>query len=62
METEMRIPSQQKKVDSGELVPVLTGPGRTVRGSTYYQEVELLLSTELAKYLIAEGDVKPSDR
>ena len=53
----MRIKRQQDAIDRGELVPVLTVPGRVVRGSHYYQQVELLLSTELAKYLIAEGDV-----
>lgn len=54
----MRLPRQQKMIDRGEVVPVLTVPGRTVRGTTYFQEVELLVSPDFAQYLIAQGDVK----
>lgn len=53
----MRIPRQQKMIDRGEVVPVLTVPGRTVRGSHYYQQVELLVSPEFAKFLVEQGDV-----
>lgn len=54
----MRLPRQQKMIDRGEVVPVLTVPGRTIRGTTYYAEVELLVSPEFAKHLVAQGDVK----
>jgi hypothetical protein len=54
----MRLPRQQKMIDRGEVVPVLAVPGRTVRGTTYFKEVELLVSPEFAEHLIAQGDVK----
>ena len=53
----MRIKRQQDAIDRGELVPVYTVPGRTVRGSTYYQSIELLVTPEFAKFLIEQGDV-----
>lgn len=57
----MRLPRQQKMIDRGEVVPVMTVPGRTVRGSTYYQSIELLVSPEFAKLLIEQGDVTRAD-
>lgn len=55
------IPSQQSLVDAGELIRVTVIPGRTVRGVTYFQETDLLLSPEYAKHLIGTGDVRYND-
>ncbi len=54
----MLIPSQQKKVDSGEAVVVTVIKGKTVRGTTYFIESNLLVSPEFAQHLIDEGDCK----
>lgn len=58
----MRLPRQQKMIDSGQVLAVKVVPGRTVRGCTYYQEVELLVSKEFAEFLIQEGDVVLSEK
>lgn len=55
------IPSQQTLVDAGELIRVTAIAGRTVRGVTYFQETDLLLSPEYAKHLIGTGDVRYND-
>lgn len=55
------IPSQQRKLDTGDVVRVTVNAGRTVRGTTYYQETDLLLSPELAKLCIASGAVRYAD-
>lgn len=54
----MLIPSQQKKVDSGEAVIVIVLPNKTVRGTTYFQEASLLVSPEFGQFLVDEGDCK----
>jgi len=55
----MRIKRQQDMIDRGEVVPVKTVKGRTVRGVSYFEETELLVSPEFAKHLIEQGDVTP---